>query len=292
MRTESKPHAQAGSISTVEYEFIRRLVYDHSRINLGHDKLELVRCRVQKRLRALNLQSFEAYCQLLDSADGQEELTALLDVISTNVTQFFREMDHFQFLEATVLPQFTVQAKRRGRDLLRVWSAACSSGQEPYSLAILLSQFFKHSLDIQWRIAATDISTRMLEAGRHGIYREEQVRLPEDAWLRAHFQKGTGSWGGHYQIKPRLRNMVEFRHLNLFDWPYPWSEKFHIVFCRNVMIYFDRPTQEQLVSRLAAHIEPGGFLFVGHSESLIGIEHGLKSLRPSVYQLPARTNKA
>jgi chemotaxis protein methyltransferase CheR len=278
------------SIATEDYEFIRQLVYEHSRINLGPDKMELVRSRVQKRLRALGLDDFESYCRLLESSSGEEELTSLLDVISTNVTHFFREWEHFQFLQSTSLPGYCTGKKASGREPLRAWSAACSSGQEPYSLAIVFADFFGQQPDRAWRITATDISTRMLEIARQGIYPGNQVKLPAPDWLSAYFQKGSGSWEGHDRVKSSLRQRVEFRHLNLFDWPYPWTEKFHIIFCRNVMIYFDRQTQEQLVSRLTGQLEPEGYLFVGHSESLVGIDHDLKSLRPSIYQKPKIRN--
>lgn len=271
------------TILSQNYEFIRQLVYEHSRINLGPDKEELVRSRVQKRLRALGLSDFESYCRLLSSPAGEGELTALLDVISTNVTHFFREPPHFEFLAEVLLPElYSSGSATRGS--VRVWSAACSSGQEPYSLAILLSDYFSRQRGAAWRIYATDISTRMLEAAQSGIYRRDQVELPNAEWLRTYFQRGTGTWEGHYRVKAPVREQVEFRHLNLFDWPFPWKERFQIIFCRNVMIYFDRPTQEQLVGRLADQLEPGGYLFVGHSESLIGFGHGLKSLRPSIYQ--------
>ena len=273
-----------GELSADAYDFLRRLVYEHSRINLGNDKMELVRSRVRKRLRALGLPDFESYCRLLESADGEQELTALLDVISTNVTEFFREFDHFDFLQTAVLPLLTASPRRGDEEPLLFWSAACSSGQEPYSLAVLLADYFSREPGRRaWQIAATDISTRMLDIARQGIYRSEQVKLPRPEWLRAFFQKGTGKWEGQCRIKASLRERVTFEHLNLFDWPYPWQHQFHVIFCRNVMIYFDRSTQEELVSHLAAQLRPGGYLFVGHSESLIGLGHGLKSLRPSVY---------
>jgi len=278
------PAGAVQTLSTGNYDFIRRLVYEHSRINLGPDKMELVRSRLQKRLRALGLADYESYCRLLVSPKGKEELTCLLDVISTNVTQFFREMDHFRFLQDTFLPAFREEYRAGKREPLRVWSAACSSGQEPYSLAILLSQFFREQPQVPWRIYATDISTRMLDAGQRGIYRSDQVSLPSADWLAASFQQGTGEWEGHYRIKAALRERVEFRHLNLFAQPYPWTERFQVIFCRNVMIYFDRQTQAQLVSQLASQLRAGGYLVVGHSESLVGIEHGLKGVRPSIYQ--------
>jgi chemotaxis protein methyltransferase CheR len=272
------------SIATEDYDFIRRLVYEQSRINLGNDKMELVRSRVQKRLRALGLSDFEAYCRLLESSAGDEELTALLDVISTNVTEFFREWRHFEYLRDVVLPAWQSQPKRNPREPFRVWSAACSSGQEPYSIAILLAEFFRSRPACDWHITSTDISTRMLAAAEEAVYRSERIKLPVQEWLRAYFQKGVGNWQGCFRVKSALRQRVTFRHLNLFEWPYPFTEKFDVIFCRNVMIYFDRKTQEQLIPRLAEQLVPGGYLMVGHSESLVGIQHQLKSVRPSVYQ--------
>ena len=274
------------TIATEDYDFIRRLVYEQSRINLGSDKMELVRSRVQKRLRALNLPDFESYCRLLDSAAGQEELTELLDVISTNVTEFFREWKHFEFLQNVVLPAWNKQRRPRG-DSFRVWSAACSSGQEPYSLGILLSEVLGGQTGADWSIAATDISTRMLARAQEAVYEEDRIKLPSPEWLRRYFQRGVGAYEGRCRVKAEIRERVTFRHLNLFQVPYPFTEKFNAVFCRNVMIYFDRKTQEGLVPRLAEQLVPGGYLFVGHSESLIGLEHGMKSVRPSVYQKPA-----
>jgi chemotaxis protein methyltransferase CheR len=272
------------AIATEDYEFIRRLVYEHSRINLGADKMELVRSRVQKRLRALGLSDFESYCRLLDAPGGEDELTALLDVISTNVTHFFREYRHFEFLQNEVLPAWQKSTGRKPGAALRVWSAACSSGEEPYSIAILLAEYFRDRPALDWQITATDISTRMLATAQQGIYQADRVKPPSPEWLPAYFQKGTGSWEGCCRVKSSLRQRVSFRRLNLIQWPYPFAEKFDLIFCRNVMIYFDRETQEQLVPRLAGQLAPGGHLIVGHSESLIGIEHRLKTVRPSVYR--------
>lgn len=272
------------TLATEDYEFIRRLVYEQSRINLGPDKVELVRSRVQKRLRALGLPDFESYCRLLESSAGQDELTELLDVISTNVTEFFREWRHFEYLRDVVLPAWQAQAKQHPREPFRVWSSACSSGEEPYSIAILLAELLGEQRGLDWRIMATDISTRVLGMAKEAVYKADRVKLPAPEWLRSYFQKGVGSWEGHLRVKASLRERITFRRVNLFEWPYPFNEKFHVVFCRNVMIYFDRKTQEQLVPRLAQQLVPGGHLLVGHSESLVGLEHGLKCVRPSIYQ--------
>ncbi len=272
------------TIDTEEYEFIRRLVYERSRINLGPDKTELVSSRVAKRLRALRLSGFSDYCAYLRSPAGEDEMTDLLDVISTNVTDFFREAEHMRYLADTVLPEWQAAQKSVGREPFRLWSAACSSGEEPYTLAIVMAEFFRDHTPREWRILASDISTRILEKAQQGVYRQERVKLPQSDWLGRYFQRGTGDFTGYCRVKPVLRERVTFRHQNLMDWPYPWTDRFQVVFCRNVMIYFDRPTQEQLIARLKEQLVPGGHLFVGHSESLVGIEHGMKCVRPSIYR--------
>jgi chemotaxis protein methyltransferase CheR len=273
------------AINENEYDFLRRLVYEHSRINLGADKKELVARRVHKRLRALNLPDYEAYCSLLRSPAGQEEMTDLLDVISTNVTDFFREPQHFQYLREKFLPAWLKESGGNGR-VFRAWSAACSSGEEPYTLAITLAEFSRGNPALSgWRIDASDISTRMLEVGNKGVYRTERVRLPAPEWLPRYFQRGVGDADGYCRVKKDLRDRVTFHHVNLFQGSYPIAAGVDAIFCRNVMIYFDRETQEVLVNRLCQQLSPGGHLFVGHSESLIGIRHRLRSVQPSIYRL-------
>jgi chemotaxis protein methyltransferase CheR len=271
-------------IRTDDYDYIRGLVYRHSRIDLGEDKTELVATRLGKRLRALNLPDFHAYCGFLDSAQGPEELVALLDVISTNVTDFFREQPHFDFLAGTVLPEWATGRPPTGGEPLRVWSAACSSGEEPYSIAMVLAEFFAGRSAGSWQVSASDISTRMLQAAVRGIYRADRVKLPRPEWLSRYFQRGVGSCEGYCRVKRELAKQVSFHHLNLFDRSYPLRPGLDIIFCRNVMIYFDRATQEELIVRLSAQLKTGGYLFVGHSESLIGIKHQLACLRPSIYR--------
>jgi chemotaxis protein methyltransferase CheR len=183
-----------------------------------------------------------------------------------------------------VLPDWQQSRGGKPGSVLRVWSAACSSGEEPYSVAILLADYFRGRAAADWQITATDISTRMLATAEQGIYQSDRVKLPVADWLSACFQKGTGRWEGCCRVKSSLRQRVSFRRLNLIDRHYGFTEKFDVIFCRNVMIYFDRQTQEQLIPRLVEQLAPGGHLMVGHSESLIGIEHGLKTVQPSVYR--------
>lgn len=271
-----------------DYQFIRDIVYQHSRINLGPDKQELVGARLGKRLRATGQATVEAYCAYLRGPGGEEELGHLIDVISTNHTYFFREDGHFAALREVILPDLVARKERERWPVLRIWSAACSSGEEPYSIAMALEEYFGVSGGWARQIEATDISSRILAKARAAIYPEDTVARLGAAKTKAYFQTGYGEQEGFFRVRPHLREMVRFHRLNLLEGAPPFSEPFHIIFCRNVMIYFDRATQEELVNRLKARLVPGGYLLVGHSESLTGIAHGLRMIRPATYQAPLR----
>jgi chemotaxis protein methyltransferase CheR len=269
-----------------DYDFIRELVYDRSRINLGPDKKELVSARLGKRLRETKITSISEYCRYLQGQESAEELAHLIDAISTNFTFFFREIEHFEFLKTTILPEMTRQRAEKKWKSFNVWSAACASGEEPYSIAISLAEHFGPRPAWDWRIEATDISHRILQRARVGVYREESIsKVPPDT-LRKHFQRGFGPQDGNYRVKPHILEGVTFRQLNLLEGLAPFPEPFHLIFCRNVMIYFDRATQEELVRRLAQRLVPGGYLYVGHSESLSGIKHSLETVKPAIYRRP------
>ena len=269
-----------------EFDFIRSMVYERSRISLSSDKRELVSARLGKRLRATNLPTIGDYCRLLQSPGQEAELSNLIDAISTNHTFFFRENAHFDFLRKTIVPEMQARAASERWQKLRVWSAACSSGEEPYSIAITLAESLANW---SWQIEATDISHRVLHTGTAGIYRSEAVdRLPKNI-VQAHFQRGFGPQDGNYRAKVGLRDRIRFQQLNLLEGEPPFGEPFHVIFCRNVMIYFDRPTQEELVAKLVRQLVPGGYLFVGHAESLTALRHPLQTIRPAVYQRVANS---
>lgn len=270
--------------SPAEYDFIRRLVYRHSRIQLGAEKKEMVGQRLQRRLKATGLRTYGEYCEFLKCPDGGEELTDLLDVISTNVTSFFREGKHFEFLASTVLPGWAASQSRRAGDVFRVWSAGCSSGEEPYSAAIVLAEFFARNSRYAGQTVASDISTRMLERARQGVYSIQQVKLPEEKWLKRYFLKGVGVYQGCCRVKEELKKGVTFQRANLFQDDFP-ADNMDVILCRNVMIYFDRETQEELVRRLCRRLKPGGCLLIGHSESLLGLAHSLTPVCPSIFRL-------
>ena len=268
-----------------EFDFICTLVYEHSRIKLGPDKKELVSARLGKRLRATNLDSIGAYCNLLKSPSSDDELGHLIDAISTNHTFFYRESAHFDFVRERILPEMIERNRVERWPRFYAWSAACSSGEEPYSLAATLSEGLQGS-SWPWHIEATDISNRILEKAKAGIYKEDVVsRLPA-ATIKAHFQKGIGPQEGNYRVRSALRDRVAFHYLNLLKGEAPFREPFHVIFCRNVMIYFDKETQEELVNKLYRRLIPGGYLLVGHSESLTGIKHPLQLVKPATYRRP------
>jgi len=268
-----------------EFEFIRTLIYERSRISLGADKRELVAARVVKRLRAVRLASIAAYCRLLRSPDSEEEFIHLIDVVSTHHTAFFRENGHFQFIREQVVPEMLARARPERWSTFRAWSAACSSGEEPYSLAITLAEAL-HGRAWPWHIEATDISHRVLDEAAAGIYDEHALDPVAGCHRRAHFQRGIGPQAGNYRVKAALRSGVHFRPCNLFAASLPVSGLFQVILCRNVMIYFDRASQQELVNRLARQLVPGGYLLVGHAESLTGIEHLLQLVQPAVYRQP------
>ena len=274
--------ATSEALGDADYEFLRRLVYEHSRINLGPDKRALVAGRLAKRLRALKLGSYHQYCQWLKAEEDEEELGNLVDVISTNHTHFFREEKHFDWLRSVLLPQWRLCHNES--ETFRAWSAASSSGEEPFTLAIVLAEFF--GLNGKWTIDATDISTRILAKAEQAIYDADKIAPVPPELLRRYFQRGVGQWDGCFRVREQLRRHVRFQHINLLQPEYPFDEQFQLIFCRNVMIYFDRPTQETLVGKLTAQLDPGGHLLVGHSESLSGIHHSLRQLQPAIYHKP------
>jgi chemotaxis protein methyltransferase CheR len=282
MILESLTFAAPEALNDADYEFLRRTIYDLSRINLGTDKRALVSARVAKRLRALKLTSYRTYCQRLKTSEGQEELANLVDAISTNHTFFFREPSHFDFLRNTLLPQRQANPLHR-TEPLRIWSAACSSGEEPYSLAILLREHVPAVARKDVRILATDISRRMLDKALQAVYPQNAVdEVPSPAY-RKYFSALRDDRCGNCQVAAEVRTLVHFAHLNLMG-PWPMKGPFQVIFCRNVMIYFDKSTQQELINRFWDYLEPGGYLFVGHSEGLSSVKHRFHYVRPAVYQ--------
>jgi chemotaxis protein methyltransferase CheR len=259
-----------------ELQAIIALVYEKSGITLHDGKRELVAARLNKRLRQLNLPSYKAYLQLLDrDADGAE-LTALLDAIATNHTSFFREAQHFDLLRDQVVPAFSRKIQAAGLD---GWCAASSTGQEPVTIVMTLLEAGVSNC----RLLASDLSTKALATARQGVYKLEHLKgVPRDL-LRKYFERGLGAQEGLGRVSRDIRQHIEYRALNLIAMD-RLDRKFDFIFCRNVMIYFDKPVQQRVVSMLESHLVPGGFLFIAHSESLNGITHGMRSIAPAAFQ--------
>ena len=268
-----------------EFRRISDLVYEHCGINLHDGKKELVRARLAKRLREGRFQTFSQYIRhVLDDPTGRE-FSVLVDSLSTNLTKFFREGQHFEFLRTRFLPSL-LELKRKRRDFrLRGWSAGCSSGEEPYSIAITLLESVLGTGRWDIKLLATDISTRVLERAHAGLYEPQRIE-PISLPLRTKYlTRRRGDRCYVYEVKPTLRDVVVFRYLNLMgDWPIKGPIDF--IFCRNVMIYFDKPTQGRLIQRFYDLLAPGGVLFTGHSESLTGIEHEFSYVQPTIYRKP------
>jgi len=262
-----------------EFKSFKDLIYNKCGICLHEGKKELVRARLNKRLRQTGIKSFSEYYRYLTHEDNGNELVVMLDAISTNKTSFFREIKHFDFLKEKVFPRYA--SGEYGRRL-RFWSAACSSGEEPYTLAIsLLEHFGSSNFDI--KILATDISTKVLGEAQRGVYTSDKIEDIPNPLIRTYFQQGRGRQQGFYRVKPNLRDLISFKRFNLMD-KFPFNTVFQFIFCRNVMIYFDKKTQERLVNKFHQCIIPGGYLMIGHSESLTGVNHPFKYIQPSVYQ--------
>ncbi len=264
---------------------IRRLVYQQSGISLHAGKGALVSARLQKRLRAGGFRSFREYIRYVQADTSGDELTALLDAIATNHTAFYREPQHFDILRDVVVPQLLARARNGG--VIDGWSAACATGEEPYSIAMTLFDRLGADAPRRIRLLASDLSTKALTAARAAVYTVRRIQEVPREMARRYFERAPGLPPGSMRVVEPLRQAVEFRQLNLLDATRP-AGSFDFIFCRNVMIYFDRPTQQRVVQALERRLVPGGYLFISHSESLNCIEHRLTWAAPAVYRLEAR----
>jgi chemotaxis protein methyltransferase CheR len=272
-------------LSEEDFRKISDIVYEHCGINLHSGKKELVRARVAKRLRSGNFKTFSEYIKYVLEDKTRTEFSILIDSLSTNLTGFLREPQHFEFLRSEVLP-LLMERKKKKRDFkIRAWSAGCSSGEEAYSLAMTLLEAIQGTDRWDVKVLANDISTTMLETAEKGIYEKERVE-PVPSLLRQKYmiqhRKGDRRV---FEVSKILRDTVTFKHMNLVkDWVFNGPLDF--IFCRNVMIYFDKLTQARLVNRFWHLLDSGGMLFTGHSESLISIDHNFNYIRPTMYVKP------
>ena len=270
------------SITDKEFELMRSLIYDNFGINLTYEKKNLIVSRLQKLLRIENFNTFQDYYDYIVSDKSGKALVELADMISTNHTFFNRENAHFDFLIKKVLPEIVTQLKERQDYKLRIWCAASSTGEEPYMLAMLLQEFLGKDY-CMWDtgVLATDISRYAIKTARAGLYDEKQINLLPEGLRKKYFKNiGNTQWA----VTEKLKKEVTFRFFNLVNQQFPFKKPFHIIFCRNVMIYFDKPTCNALINKMYQFTESGGYLFVGHSETLDRERFRYKYILPAVYK--------
>lgn len=266
-------------LSDRDFEGICRLVRKSCGIHLSADKRSLIEARLTRRLRARSLDSFHDYCKYLFRTPDEEELTNFINCITTNKTDFFREPRHFELLTNTVIPALSPLRKP-----LLVWSAACSSGEEPYTIAIILSEYQQTHPDFSFRIFGSDISTDALKQATRGVYSAEIAEPIPIHLRRKYLLRSRNRHDDRVRINPELRSLVNFERLNFMDDDYGLDQKAHVIFCRNALIYFDRRTQTNIVGKLLRYLVPGGYLFIGHSENLNSMKLPLEKIAPAMYQ--------
>lgn len=266
------------------FDRIAQLIYRLAGISLAPHKMEMVYARLARRLRELRLTDFDAYCDLLDSEEGEGEIGMLVNALTTNLTAFFREAHHFDFLRETALPQVRKQAENGEQRRLRVWSAGCSSGQEPYTIAMVILNLFADIRLWDARILATDIDTRMVETAQAGRYAED-VASTIPAPLRDRFVRRVRGDHGEAAacMTDDLKRLITFKSLNLLE-AWPMRGPFDAIFCRNVLIYFDRVGRRHVIEKFADLLPHGGYLFLGHSESLYGVSNSFDQVGATIYR--------
>lgn len=270
-------------LSLEDFNKLSSFIYKESGIKMPQVKRIMLQSRLQKRLKELNMTSFKDYCEYVFSREGlNSEIIHMLDVVSTNKTDFFREPVHFDFLTTNVLPEFINSSK--SNKLFKVWSAGCSSGEEPYTIALVLYEFFENYPSYNYSILGTDISTKILQNALNAVYKEDKIEcIPLDL-KRKHLLKSKDRSNPTVKIGPHLRSKVRFDRVNFMDDYYNIPDYFDVVFCRNVLIYFDRETQESVINKICTKILPGGYFFLGHSESILNMSVPLRQIKPTIFQ--------
>lgn len=274
-------------LSHSDFRRLSALISTECGIKMPDSKKIMLEARLRKRLRILDLKSYAEYCDYLFSGEGMcRELVHMIDAVTTNKTDFFREPRHFDFLTGTAVPELMrFSGAGTGRSL-NVWSAGCSTGEEPYTIAMVLGEFREKHPDFDFAITATDISTKVLDSAIRGVYREEKIAAVPPSLKKKYIMRSRDRNRKLVRIVPEIREKVGFKRLNFMEDDFGRKKQSDIIFCRNVIIYFDRTTQEGLLKRLCAHLVPGGYLFMGHSETLSGLDTPLVSAGPMVYRKP------
>jgi chemotaxis protein methyltransferase CheR len=275
------------NLSNRDFQALSQFIHQEIGIKMPDSKKIMVEGRLRKRLRVLNFQTFADYCRYIFSKDGlAHERIHIIDAITTNKTDFFREAIHFDILTKQILPDLLEEGKSLLLNPFKIWSAGCSTGEEPYTLAMILSDFQSRfpQNNFQFKIIASDISSRVLKTAKNAIYDEQRTQPIPLNLKKKYLLKSRDKTNKIVKIAKEIRTKVEFKHLNFLDDHYGFSDKFSAVFFRNVMIYFERPLQYQILQKITDRIHPGGFLFLGHSENLSGFELPLKNMAPALYR--------
>lgn len=270
------------SLSSKEFEALSRFIYSEVGIKMPPNKKVMLEARIKKRIKELGMHSYKDYSSLILSEESSSELFHFIDVVTTNKTDFFREPKQFQFLVDYAVPELKKLYNAGQDNSIKIWSAGCSTGEEPYTLAMVLCDLLKEPDKI--RILASDVSTQVLEKASLAIYEEEKVEPVPLEFKKKYLLRSKVREKKLVRIVPELRRLIEFRRINFMHDNYEIKELFHAVFCRNVIIYFDRPTQERIVGKICRSLIKGGFLFIGHSESLFNMELPLEQVAPSIYR--------
>ncbi len=270
-------------LSVKDFDAFSNFIYNEFGIKMPPVKRVMLQGRLLKRIRQLNMKSYSEYKDYLFSKDGQkEEIFNFLNVVTTNKTDFFREPVHFDFLKSTVLPEFTNKGLR---EPFKIWSAGCSSGEELYTISITLNEYKKENTTFNFSMLGTDISQNVLSKAAKGIYQMNKVDIIPIDLKRRYLLKSKDKENPTVKVRPELQSNLSLKYLNLMDANYSTiKEKYDVIFCRNVLIYFDRNTQESVINKLSSHLKPGGYFFIGHSESLTGMDVQLEHIKPTIFR--------
>jgi chemotaxis protein methyltransferase CheR len=281
MSNPTAPQPHVDQISHKNFEKLGRFIYEYSGIKMPNSKQTMLEGRLRRRLRATNIGTFDGYCDFLFNHGGlEQECVFLIDAVTTNKTDFFREPQHFDYMQAVALPALADTGVRN----IRTWSSACSSGAEPYTMAMVLSDFTEKRRDLRYTVLATDLSTDVLRMAKSGIYTKEIMAPVPQAMQRKYVLTARDERRQEMRVSPVLRSKVGFARMNLMDAKCPVGDPMHIIFCRNVLIYFDKGTQVGVLARLCECLTKGGYLFLGHSESIAGADLPVKQVSNTIFQ--------
>ena len=277
------PSSYRAQLSDAEFARLSAFIYNVAGIKMPPAKRIMLQSRLQKRLRELGMDSFKEYTEdVLSERGKQEELIQMLDVVSTNKTDFFREPVHFDFLRETILP---AHYQASGARPIKIWSAACSSGEEPYTIAMTIAEYCRiKGVQYDYSIVGTDISTKVLKMAENAVYKMDKIEGMPLEILHRYFLRSKDRANPTVRVIPELRRHVKVQRMNFMDETYPINETFDVVFCRNVLIYFDRPTQEKVIGKLCTKLKQGGYFFLGHSESIMNMSLPLQAVRPTIFR--------